>query len=141
MFKRKALFVTLDAVPTVAPPAEPLIQAPAHVLDAIRDYGARGYVIVPVLLTKQGDNASLAEYENVAHAAMHQLRRRTGAPVATVLLLTGNFDPREIWDLARVYELDLNRSLLLTAGGRHAGLFRTAGVARTAELSTHPNAA
>lgn len=92
-------------------------------ISMVRDFAALGYAIVPVL-----DGAQLTPSERFELA--DALRASTGARIATVLDVGAEFDPRPVWDAARVHALDLQRSLLVTQERRLSGLFQTAGVTR-----------
>ncbi len=98
----------------------------------IQNAAARGLSrVVPVIRDRNGEEGALfAEYENVANAMMWWMRNRFHINVITVLLLPANHAPDDIYDLARVFEVDLLRSeLIVPEGGVDwLGPFRTVEV-------------
>lgn len=114
--RRRALFCVLPAETSSAP------HLSTDSLSIIRDYAARGHVIVPTLPEQIDPRSRLAIAD--------QIRARIGAHVATVLCLDGVFEPRAIWDAARTHALDLERSVLVTSRRQLSGLFHIAGVTR-----------
>lgn len=114
--RRRSVFIVLAADSSSAP------RLTSDTLSIVRDYAARGHVVIPTLAyeTDAVTRLTLAD----------EIRQRTGAHVATVLTLAGPFEPRAIWDAARTHALDLSRSVLVTDRRQLSGLFHIAGVTR-----------
>ncbi len=110
--KRKTLFIEVEG------DAAEFFTRP-EVLSVIRDYASLGFMVTPI------DGGPDAE---------RLIREATGATPTRPLPLTGVFDPKRVWDLARQYSIDLARCVFAATKGARDGVLLTAGVNRLIRL-------
>lgn len=124
MHGERALFLTRQALESGRTAAG----LSARLTGMLRDYAARGYVILVVT-----DELRLGDETFTTARLMLQAIRnveRHVLPVADVLLLQSSFDPRPFWDAARRFNVSLAASTYVTQAGELGGAARTAGVDR-----------
>jgi len=135
MFKTRALFIALEAyLPTgtrasLAPRLSPAL------IRLVADHRALGYRIVPVASARAFRVETEDDRDELQALVERLFRTSAGVPITAVVVMTSPHDPREIWDAARRYELDVARSILLTESGVHIGVAKTAGLRRTATVA------
>lgn len=129
MNKQRALFIALETLHAPGLPGRQL-RLPPSIHRLVADYAAMGYAIIPVAASQKYGLATRTSRELLMTEVTTLIRKATGVVAPNVLLLDNPFDPKEVWDTARRFSLDIRGSMLMTQGGLYAGLFRTAGVGR-----------
>jgi hypothetical protein len=135
MLKSPALLVSLEGFWPSANQYRLPVNLPPVLHRIVADHRALGYSIVPVGSSRFFGISTDRERLTLQTDVEMAVSMRGGVPIRTVLIMDNPSDPRELWDMARSFDVDLKNSMLVSQQGHHVGVCRTAGVGRWATES------
>jgi hypothetical protein len=135
MLKSPALLVSLEGFWPSANQFRLPINLPPVLHRIVADHRALGFCIIPVGGARFFGVATDRERLTLQTDVEMAVSMRGGVPIRTVLLMDNAADPRELWEMARSFDVDLKNSVLLSQHGHHVGICRAVGVGRWATES------
>jgi len=128
MLKSPCFFIALETFW----PSQNTYRLPVHLPPVLHrlvaDHRALGYGIIPIGSASFFNVATDRERITLQTDVEVAFAMRGRVPMRSVLILEHPHDPRELWDTARCFDIDLRESLLMTANGQHVGMSRAAGL-------------
>lgn len=134
MNKTRALLVAIEPYVTQGSRLPFTVNFSPSLVGIVADHHAMGYRIVGVLASDSFGLETDSDVNQLGMAVCRAIASNTGVEPHALTVLDSTTDPRPLWEAARRFDLDLRNSMLLTEGGIHAGIARTAGVGRIISL-------